>query len=502
MRPGAEKLLTGSLVGLLLLTGAFFYFSNNISDPDLWGHLKFGGDIYRDRAVQRYDTYSDTTPGAPWINHEWLSELIFYALYSSATSTGLILFKVFIGMAIIILLYLSVRGRIRSKSLALGFMLTSLAVINYGFLSRPQIFTYLGFALFCFLIQRYETKERLLYLWPLVPLSLVWANLHGGFIAGMAFLAAYLAFKLASGKAVKELTIIVLLSILATFVNPYGKELWSFLFKSLSQPRPHISEWQKIRLVPFYSAYFAVVLTAAAGMFFSKAKKPPFTIFAIAAGIAASFFHNRHMVLSVIIIATHAPSYIDVFSVKGLTAFERKVPKWLARAGILCLCVYFAAMAPYKGEGNPLKIKIPQRIYPLDAVRFLKDNGITGNIFPFFNWSQVCISELSGKSRVFFDGRYRTVYEDRFIRDYFDVLYGRKDYRSHLEGFPETDIMLLHRDNALSFDLLKDSEWVQVYDTPIARVFLKNNEHNSAAIEAFKRRALIRPAAASPVYWN
>ncbi len=502
MHPRAEKLFIGSLVALLLLTGAFFYFSNNISDPDLWGHLKFGGDIYRERAIQRYDIYSYTALGAPWINHEWLSELIFFVLYSLATSTGLIFLKVFIGIAIIILFYLGIRGKIRSKSLALAFMLMALAVINYGFLSRPQIFTYLGFTLFCFLIQRYEARKRLSYLWPLVPLSLVWANLHGGFIAGLAFLAAYLFFKLVSGKATKELVIIIFLSMLATFVNPYGKELWFFLFKSLSQPRPYISEWQRMRLVPFYSAYFAVVLTAVAGMVLSKTEKPPFTVFIIAAGIAASFFHNRHMVLSVIIIATYAPPYIDAFSTKGLMAFERKVPKWLARACMLCLSAYFILMAPYKGEGNPMKIKIPQRIYPLEAVRFLKDNGIAGNIFPFFNWSQVCISELSGESRVFFDGRYRTVYQDSFIRDYFDVLYGRKDYKAYLENFPETDIMLLHRENALSFKLLKDSEWVQVYDTPIARVFLKDNVHNAVTIEAFAKRALERPQATPPDYWN
>jgi len=46
----------------------------------------------------------------------------------------------------------------------------------------------------------------------------------------------------------------------------------------------------------------------------------------------------------------------------------------------------------------------------MDAAAFLKQNNIFGNIFASFSISQMCIWEFYPKSKVFFDGRYATVY--------------------------------------------------------------------------------------------
>ena len=65
---------------LFLVCMGISWFSYTIADPDLWGHVCFGLDIFGTGSIVQNDTYSYRTAGQTWINHEWLSELIFAIL--------------------------------------------------------------------------------------------------------------------------------------------------------------------------------------------------------------------------------------------------------------------------------------------------------------------------------------------------------------------------------------------------------------------------------------
>src|SRR5208337_5422431 len=96
--------------------------------------------------------------------------------------------------------------------------------------------------------KRFEIKSRILErlpwsLWWLPPLMLVWVNVHGGFLLGFVLLGIYWLGslwtwltahetrledslrKIAAGRRVRQLTGVGLLSIAATFINPYGWKL-------------------------------------------------------------------------------------------------------------------------------------------------------------------------------------------------------------------------------------------------------------------------------------
>src|ERR1700750_4895 len=93
-----ESLLIAAVVmacvaGLVVATPA---------DPDLWGHVTFGRDIAHQTALTRIPTYSFTAD-RPWINHEWLSEVLMYAFYAAFGATGLIALKVLVCAAAAIL---------------------------------------------------------------------------------------------------------------------------------------------------------------------------------------------------------------------------------------------------------------------------------------------------------------------------------------------------------------------------------------------------------------
>jgi len=80
---------------------AFIFASRQLSDPDFWWHLKTGEYIVKTLRFPRVDFYSFTLPGKPWVAHEWLSEVIFYLVYSRVGPYALI----FIFTALIVLAF-------------------------------------------------------------------------------------------------------------------------------------------------------------------------------------------------------------------------------------------------------------------------------------------------------------------------------------------------------------------------------------------------------------
>ena len=84
------------LIRLAVLALLLMGLAKTWADPDLWGHVRFGGDILRD-GLTVVDPYSFTSD-VPWVNHEWLAEIIMYGAWATGGSAGLIALK----MAIIL----------------------------------------------------------------------------------------------------------------------------------------------------------------------------------------------------------------------------------------------------------------------------------------------------------------------------------------------------------------------------------------------------------------
>ena len=129
------------------------------ADADLWGHLRFGLDLWETGQVVRDDPYSYLTRGSPWINHEWLAEGIFAATYAVGGPPGLIALKAVLGLAVLALAFrhLCRRG---VDVLGAGLLVSALALpMRPGLLTvRPHLFTYLAFLLLW--IERAESSFR------------------------------------------------------------------------------------------------------------------------------------------------------------------------------------------------------------------------------------------------------------------------------------------------------------------------------------------------------
>jgi hypothetical protein len=123
---------------------------------------------------------------------------------------------------------------------------------SHQFHVRPLVLTLAGLTIaFSLLVDVEAGRKSLNYLWLLVPLFILWANVHGGVLAGVGGvgLCALGWFLLwAAGKdspirnfrQVLETLLFILVLLLSLLINPYGVNLIYSWFETLAMPLPEL----------------------------------------------------------------------------------------------------------------------------------------------------------------------------------------------------------------------------------------------------------------------
>lgn len=185
----AEWLTLDRVWALLVPLAALIMVNHSKIRPhDFWWHVRVGQIIAESGEVPSVDLFTYTRAGEPWLYQSWLAELILYGLFRAGGAPLVIFAQAWIMAAAYGLLFLSVRryvgGASRPASLAV-FAAMAMSVLNWGV--RPQIFSFLCFGLLMYALSGYDVgHSRKLWLLPFIFAA--WANLHGGFVFGLALL--------------------------------------------------------------------------------------------------------------------------------------------------------------------------------------------------------------------------------------------------------------------------------------------------------------------------
>jgi len=187
--------------------------------------------MLREHALARSDPYSFTSD-IPWINHEWLAEAVMALAYAAGGGPGLVVLK----MAMIALalgcIYAATKHVLVGSTRDLVLFASAIGLWARVFVVRPQLFSIALFAALLWVLVSAE-RGRHRRLWLLPPIFAVWVNLHGGWIVGLGALGLWCGVALSRWRpraiAAPVLAIPIALTLLATLLNPYGSEMWSFL---------------------------------------------------------------------------------------------------------------------------------------------------------------------------------------------------------------------------------------------------------------------------------
>ncbi|MEN6627262.1 MAG: hypothetical protein ABFD69_13645 [Candidatus Sumerlaeia bacterium] len=247
------------LAGFLLAAWVAFSFSFTplrASTDEFW-HLKTGRYIARNGLPQN-DVFTYTAKDDyRWFNHEWLSQVGFWELFRAGEATGVggIRALILVKAIFIILAYagfgLMLARRMREPMWAFLVAAIGLALARRTFYPRPPFETYFLIALVFLMLMEWRTgRMRTRWLWLLAPLFALWANLHGGWAAGIIFIAAFWAdaawevgvdYALGmdtrpSARRLRTLTGLGFACAAATLANPYGWRLYDMFSNVMGDP--------------------------------------------------------------------------------------------------------------------------------------------------------------------------------------------------------------------------------------------------------------------------
>lgn len=466
-----------------------------VADPDLWGHLAFGRHILTE-GLPTYDPFSYTAGDAPWVNHEWLSEVVMYVVFRSAGVTGLVLLKstMLLCMFAVILAAMRDAGTgIREASLAM--LVVAIGGMASFVTMRPQMFTYPIFALFLLAIVRADRgRPRLLWLTPL--LTMIGSNLHGGIAACLAVLFLWGGVRL--GEALARhlgmlrsgppetpsgartvpavVAVVLLLHVPAALLTPYGLRFWQFVGDTVGSGLPQISEWQRPTLGEVQSvlAVVAVTILAALVALGRGVRRDPLHVVIMALLIAAGLQARRHLPLALIGIAIlGAPALVAALRPRTAPSNRRFGPIDAAIA-TMALAVLVV------GIERARCVRIDPATTPQRAVAYLADAQTAGNLIVLFDWGLYAIWNLAPNVRVSMDGRATSLYPPDVLRQHVAFLDATPAWQMALE---DADLALLSPRFAVYRKLAEEAGWRLAYEDTTAGVFVRRGSANDERLE-------------------
>src|ERR1700674_6141386 len=462
----------------------------NVSDPDLWWHLKTGQYIIAHKTIPHTDACSYTRDGQPWVAHEWLSELFLYGLYRTAGWAGLILVFAAITAATFFLLYL----RCAATPYLAGFVTVWGAIAgapSWGV--RPQTLTWLLVSLWLLILDRSE-QNRLLLWWTL-PLMFLWVNLHASYALGLVILALFIVGELLEVSLglvalqqarphLQALALTLLFNLILVPLNPNGVRLYWYPIETLRSRamQNYIVEWfsPNFTSTEFWPFLLLLLGTIAALAWIPRAVRVPNILLLLTSAYAALFSMRMipFFVLIAVPILSQQPHYWIVLRKSGNPEFEpvgsetqahrtRFTPKLLLNTVMAAAMIVFVCLRLVRVlEQQPL---VEQAPFPAGAVEFLKMHPTDGPVFNHYDWGGYLIWKLHPEVRVFIDGR-ADLYGEHLLKQFADTFQIKGDWKQTLNQW-HVKTVVVPANSALAEALGRESGWTISYRDRQATIF-------------------------------
>jgi hypothetical protein len=478
----------------IVFLGIFGMAARNVTDPDVWWHLKTGQYISQHGSVPHADPFSYTRANQPWVAHEWLTEVLMYRLWRATGMGGLIVLFAVIICAAFFVLYRRCGPNAYVAGVATLYGAWATMPV-WGV--RPQVVSLLLMSVWLFLLEKAEKDLKIL--WWTLPLTVLWVNLHAGFALGLALSALFLLGEFVekiSGRAgqnkgfqisclktsyLKTSALILLLDLALVPLNPNGLRMFSYPIETLRSAamQKYIVEWASPNFHrPEYWPFLSMVLVALAVLSWSRARTRPRDLILLVVSLYAGLCSVRMIPLFVFI----AIPLIARRLAEGWQESEGQRPVRTGarrkRSGVTALfhAAIVLAMAAFASAHVAWVIRRQPQAefenFPVRAIAFLKAHPPAGRIFNDYDWGGYLIWRLSPSARVFVDGR-ADLY-GQFILDQYANTYGFKN--NWKEGLRDWNIEMVFvpTDSALASGLRSAPGWRVAYEDSQATVLISS----------------------------
>ncbi len=473
------------MLGSILVFWVFQEARSAVWDPDIWFHIRNVEFLLANGRTPSVDTYSYTTHGYLWLNHQWLAEIPYYYVWRAGGLVGIFLF--FTILLVLIHFGMYMRAYRQSGNMKASFLVCSLSVlltcVSFG--PRTLLFGYSYLLILIFLLDRHRATGKTAY-WAFPPLFCLWINCHGTWPLGFVLIGIYIVSGLAEGRwgqvessrwswpEIRPLLITSGISFAALFVNPFTYRLVLYPYEMAVHQKLNVASTDEWASVNFHDPRGKVVLALLAAMFLGillsryrwKLEEVLLAGFALYSGL----MHIRFLFLVAVLLT---PLFAKML--QSIPPYQPEIDKpWLNAAVIGLLLVILIYRVPSQGD---LSQGLAKR-FPAQALAFAKVQGLQGNFFNRYMWGGYMIY-YNRDLKTFIDGRADIFEYSGVMKDYLDTESIQRPY----EVFDKYQVQyaLVPPDGPLAYLLKCDPGWKVLYTDDVAAIIARQSPAQAAS---------------------
>ncbi len=489
-----------------------------IGCPDFFWHTKTGERAVIEGHIVWRDDFSHTSNGKMRVPHDWLFDLAQYMAYSRLGMDGVIIGMGLLAATGVTLLYWLLR-HLLGLSVLLAVPLAWLFWGNWAVtvtVLRGRVFEALGLLVVLCVVVNWTRGQRRTMLW-LVAFFVLWANVHGSFVYGLAVLLWFLASEVLrmlvarsrtspphrddgpSRESLRTLALYVGACVAATFLSAAKHHTYvnaADFMLGMRQWTNVIYEWQPWPINTHGVDGFLLVALVAA-LCLGRRPVPIFWTALLAGTFWYALSHRRFVpmfaVVALPVMGLQLQSWVGhLEETVPLLSPTARWRQWL-QATILapgltqtriypflaCGVMVFAALAVWQvlPRGRTIRSCTNYGDYPIAIAETVWNYDVPGKMLNEYGDGGYLIFRLWPKQRVFVDGRDR-MHGDTVCFDASDAIKGKENWREVLDEYGVT-FVIAGDDAGIVPKLEADEEWALAKKADKHRLYLKRCELNA-----------------------
>lgn len=431
-------------------------------DADTALHTKIGQYILSTGSIPTHDLFAFSKPGETWYAFEWLSETALAGSFNLAGFKGIALLAgMLIALSITLLLkYTAWKGA--NGMIALGVVLLAATSMSVHFHARPHLFTllFLGSAIW---VMAYNRRNGGWLIWALVPLTALWANLHGGFFILFALLGLRVIGCAAEAwfwpqirqerrREAIQLAGVGAACAVASLANPYGFHLHTHILETLRSPwiMTNVSEFKspvfrREEMYDFMALLFAGLASIASLVRKRNLTEPLWILFLAYCALSSVRHTTIYVLVAAPIIAVElsewwarvAARFPKTSLLGTLDDVSRQLTGWMPGTGFFIPLV-IAALVVAPGIRWPTAF--PEGGVPMKLIEPHLNLLASGRLFASDQIADYLLFRSYPRQKVFMDSRHN-YYGEKIGNDYLTINNGGRTWRSLLEEYGLTVIL-------------------------------------------------------------
>lgn len=398
-------------VAVLMFVAFAFLFTVSLTlgqkfDYDIWFHYR-AGKYFFDNGVAPtvpIDSWYAMSQNIYWVSHEWLFGVMVYVLMNISPYLVNILPTFMLSGIVALVAYYNRKLFVENPPVAFLSIMVLSMVIKMGNTPRPHLFAYLfTFLLFVILRKDAENKGNIVY-W-LMPLTVVWVNMHGGsYILLFVFLAfsiltslfdfelGKITFTKAPAKHQIKRLIVFVVSFALVGLNAHGSRMYIYPLTNFADNlmQSNISEWG----APDLKVAWQIWIYVAAALYVCAliATRKKIKVIDMITGFAYLYLTLRSIrfapqmaIIGVMVIGQYADSldFVKPFANRLLLLFASMM-LFISSISVIPEASIYLSREPFSYHNFPsdemielIKEIAPERLYnPYDAGGYLTYRGV------------------------------------------------------------------------------------------------------------------------------